>query len=367
MRRPIRIKDKDYNVPMLTEDDFEIIPIPEHIAMVPRECALARDMVAQRELAQMCIAKAKLCLCIGHVLSTQYSVLVESHGLQDQDRSSGSRAMLFPKKLGRTDEVQGCDLELSHWTTELPISCQYSNKIGIGNSATAIFVNRALLNMVYFTTVSALHRPQVYPAGIQQIPDNSLRKVREASREITRISQDLHARNLERYLPTTGVTVLLAAIVIYLLDIKSSNDKVRQAAIEGLCHCMLILEKLRDSYAFATFATLFLLAVIRKANINFMISSREKLRQENPPTALSMDKVNEMCRRSSPLGVDHSTEQDLHRSRMVDIRIPINGADDFPTIISTCSSGNEIIVSGPEFTSVPNLDVNINEILNLRQ
>lgn len=35
----------------------------------------------------------------------------------------------------------------------------------------------------------------------------------ETSREVTRIFQDLHARELERYLPTTGVTVLLPVIV----------------------------------------------------------------------------------------------------------------------------------------------------------
>lgn len=76
MRRPTRVKDEDYDVPMLVEDDFEIAALPEHITVVPRECTLARDVGAQRELAQMCIAKAKLCLCISHVLSAQYSVLV---------------------------------------------------------------------------------------------------------------------------------------------------------------------------------------------------------------------------------------------------------------------------------------------------
>jgi hypothetical protein len=113
--------------------------------------------------------------------------------------------------------------------------------MGVGNSGTPIFVNRALLNMVYFATVSALHRPQVLPSGTNTVPNishqlhiPSLAKVREASREITRTSQDLHFRNVERYLPTTGVTVLLPAIIIYLLDIKSCNEEARNAATVAL-------------------------------------------------------------------------------------------------------------------------------------
>lgn len=69
MRRPTRVKDEDYDVPTLTEDDFEIEPLPDHISIISRECTLARDVEVQRGLAQMCIAKAKLCLCISHVLS----------------------------------------------------------------------------------------------------------------------------------------------------------------------------------------------------------------------------------------------------------------------------------------------------------
>lgn len=326
MRRPTRVKDEDYDVPMLTEADFEIGALPEHITVIPRECSLARDVDSQRDLAQMCIAKAKLCLCISHVLSAQYSVLVRCQGMQGAEGATRSSVMLFPKKLDQTDEVRNCDVELSQWITELPAACQYSNELGIGNSAPSIFVNRALLNMAYFTTLSALHRPQVLPSpattkpdGSRELQDTSRRKVREASREITRISQDLHTNNLEKYLPTTGVTVLLPAIIIHLLDIKSCNDDARQAAMEGFCQCMLVLERLRDLYASADFATQFLEAAIRKADIDTMIrGSRDRLRQENPQAALTLDKVTEMRRRSEasrwtpPLSDDHDFSTSHH-------------------------------------------------------
>jgi len=120
MRRPTRVKDEDYDVPMLTEDDFEIAAVPEDSTIIPLDCTLARDLEAQRALAQMCIAKAKLCLCISHVLSAQYSVLVRHQGIECQEGSTRSSVMLFPKKLDQSDEVKRCDVELSVWINELP-------------------------------------------------------------------------------------------------------------------------------------------------------------------------------------------------------------------------------------------------------
>lgn len=287
MRRPTRVKDEDYDVPMLTEGDFELTPLPDHVTIISRNCTLVRDVQAQRELAQMCIAKAKLCLCISHVLGAQYSVLVKHQGMQGQEGSTRSSVMLFPKKLDQTDEVKQCDKELNEWISQLPRACLYSNDIAPGASGAPLFVQRSLLHMVYFTTLSALHRPQVLPAAETASPDKcrelqdiSRKKVREASREITRISQDLHALGLEKYLPTTGVTVLLPAIIIHLLDIKSCNDEARQAAMEGFCQCMLVLEKLRDNYSSADFATQFLEAAIRKADIDVVMGrGQEKFRQ----------------------------------------------------------------------------------------
>jgi hypothetical protein len=384
MRRPTRVKEEEYDVPMLTEDDFEIAPLSKHITVVPRECTLARDIEAQRELVQMCIAKAKLCLCISHVLSAQYSVLIPNQGIQGQEGSTRTSVMLFPKKLDQREEVRECDLELSQWVAELPPACQYSNELGVGNSARSIFVNRALLNMAYFATLSALHRPQVLPSattsrpdGIQELRDTSRRKVREASREITRISQDLHARDLERYLPTTGVTVLLPAIIIHLLDIKSCHDEARQAAIDGFCRCMVVLEKLRDSYASADFAILFLEAVIRKADTDFMVRGyRERLRQENPRAVLSMDKVNEIRNRSKagrwtpPLSEDPGIEPELYGSQTVTIPIHGNELGTLHNTMSACTPDSEdaalydqLSKTNLEFTAGTDTDVDLNDFL----
>ncbi|OCL06484.1 hypothetical protein AOQ84DRAFT_390161 [Glonium stellatum] len=274
MRRPTRIKTEDYDVPMLTLDDFDIAPIPDTVTCIPLDCRVAKDVDMQRQLAIMCIEKAKLCLCISHVLSKQYCVLNNNQGLLN-DRTT---MMLLPKKLDPDKcEVKACDEELQKWVDELPEEAKYSDT---SSGDDCIDLHCALLHMVFFTTLSALHRPQVLPSsqgGSLSTPkptsgadllDVSRRNVRRAASAITSIAQRLDTLDLVRYLPTTGVTVLLPAIIIHLLDIKAPEEETRRSSLRGFCQCMQVMGKLRDLYAAADYSTAFLEAAIRKAGIH---------------------------------------------------------------------------------------------------
>lgn len=284
MRRPTRIKSEDYDVPMLTIDDFELGPLPERLSCLPRDCLLAWDTDKQRQIATMCIEKAKLCLCISHVLSAQYSVLNNNLGGVTAEGNTATTMMLLPKKLdAETSEVELCDLELDKWMDELPENLKHAevSTTEVSNGDEVFIVHRALLNMIYMTTLSALHRPQVLPSAPAAWParnsgtelhELSRKKVRHAAAEITRTAQELHQLNLVRYLPTTGVTVLLPAVIIHLLDIKSSNEETRRVSLQGFCHCMQVMQKLRESYASADYATQFLEAAIRKVDIQVSLN-----------------------------------------------------------------------------------------------
>jgi hypothetical protein len=226
----------------------------------------------------MFIEKAKLCLCVSHVLSAQYSVLSHKFG-----GTMETTMMLVPKKsTAETFEVRRCDQELEDWLANLPVETQYSpsngNKLSEANEV--LHSHRALLKMVYLTTSSALHRPQVlpavpYPSTDAELQEMSRNKVRFAAVEITNIAQDLHVLDLTRYYPTTGVTVLLPAVIIHLLDIKSSDPSVRMTSLQRFYQCMRILQRLREIYASADFATSFLEAAIRKAGIQLTVAPQD--------------------------------------------------------------------------------------------
>ncbi|KAL5406128.1 hypothetical protein PMIN04_012140 [Paraphaeosphaeria minitans] len=275
MRWPTRIKSEDFDVPMLTLDDFELTPIPDSITCIPADCSVARDADVQRKLAIMCIENARLCLCISHVLSKQYCVLNNNHGLQNDHTTM----MLLPKKLGpETSEVKDCDEELQKWVFELPEEARYTDT---PSGDAAIDLARSLLHMVFFTTLSALHRPQVLPnsqGGPDSTPakvnvgsellDVSRRHVRRAASAITSIARRLDKSGLVKYLPTTGVAVLLPAIIIHLLDIKAPEEETRRSSLRGFCQCMAVMGKLRDLYVAADYSVAFLEAAIRKARIH---------------------------------------------------------------------------------------------------
>jgi hypothetical protein len=164
MRRPTRIKSEDFDVPPLTEDDFELEALPEDNQLLGgptgAECALVRDVNMQRELALMCIHKARLCMLIGDMLRVQYSVLSRS-GV-GPDNTTKSTHMLLPKKNPENmDRVLAVDRDLHDWFTSLPEPCQYRplDAASITDANKAIAVQRNLLHMIYHTTVSALHRP----------------------------------------------------------------------------------------------------------------------------------------------------------------------------------------------------------------
>jgi hypothetical protein len=276
MRRATRINDEDFDVPMLEEEDFEIEALPEENQLLPAECVLVRDLEMQRQLAMMCIEKAKLCICISHMLKAQYSML-NRDGMR-ADHTTSSTMMLFPNKtLDNVENVHTVDLELMEWFSSLPQVCQYRplTPYDVQNGKSTVAVQRNLLHMVYQTAVSALHRPQFLPstplnapAVSRQVQEMARLRVRDAASQITQMAAELHQFRLERYLPTTGVTVILPAMIIHLLEMKSPVQDARQKATKGFRQCMKVMEKLRDIYAAADFATGFLDAALRKAAID---------------------------------------------------------------------------------------------------
>lgn len=287
MRRPTRVKDEDCDVPMLTEDDFEIKALDPRNTIISSKCSIIRDVEAQRNLALMCISKAQLCVCISQVLVAQYSVLGRHQGVSSEAAGTTSSIMLFPKKSASSEEVEQCDLALDRWKKNLPQECLYSNQLKVGNNGRPLFVACSLLHMMYFTATSALHRPRVLPAGPshQEPPslfESSREVVTKAADGTTNIIRDMHHFDLERYLPTTGVTALLPAIIIHLLLVRSPKENERKSALDGFCLCMTVLESLRDNYSSADYATQFLEAAVRKAGMEEIIGrAREAARRED--------------------------------------------------------------------------------------
>lgn len=307
MRRPTRIKDEDFDVPMLEEGDFEIGPLADEVQVINHDCTIVRDVLMQQQLASMCVAKAKLCLCISQMLKAQYSVLTRDN--ERPDNTTNSTMMLHPKKqMDNLETVTECDLSLMSWAEQLPACCQYRalTPLDAKDGHKTIAVQRNLLHMVYYTTISALHRPQFLhasplhaPTTSRQAQEMSRMKVRNAASQITRMAAEMHQLRLEKYLPTTGVTVILPAMIIHLLEMKNPLPHAREKAVAGFRQCMKVMERLRDIYAAADYAVVFLDAALRKAAIDIQAAQNAILRNEPmkvevpyvPPVAPAAEKM----------------------------------------------------------------------------
>ncbi|QKD59042.2 fungal-specific transcription factor domain-containing protein [Fusarium oxysporum Fo47] len=276
MRQPSRIHDKDFDVPMLEESDFDIEVFPQDDNILPRQCAVVRDLTMQHELADLFIAKVQLCICIGHVLNSMYSDDMRNKVIPEN--TTNSTSMLLPKKkLDNMECFLSIKLELLAWAEALPPCCRYTPliRLDIKNSNATIAVQRTLLHMLYYTIDLTLHRPQLLPPSPTQVMTSpsvvqgvSRLHVRNATIYITRMASELHHLGLDRFLPVTGVTVILPAMMMQLLEMRNAAPQARVLAARGFQQCMCVMEQLREIYVAADDIVGFLDAALRKLGVD---------------------------------------------------------------------------------------------------
>ncbi|EXJ75372.1 uncharacterized protein A1O5_02068 [Cladophialophora psammophila CBS 110553] len=274
MRRPAWIKLEDHDTPMLERDDFDTEPLPNELFTLLGGAPSVLDCVSRPDLVYTCIDLAKLTVCIGHILVTQYSLVNTSGG-----GTAGGSMMLSPQRSTlQMSEATRCEEQLRKWEQELHPEARYTvvgaYHYGGPPVDPVINVHRALLQMVYLTTLSALYRPQVFrPKQLQKgRPSKSeisaRQTLRHAANEITDIISDLQAQDQIRFLSTSGVMVLSPTVITLLLDVKSPDHDKQSASIARFYRCMQVLHKLRENYASADSAISFLEAAIQKAHVH---------------------------------------------------------------------------------------------------
>ncbi|KAK3620758.1 hypothetical protein LTR56_020747, partial [Elasticomyces elasticus] len=265
MRKTPRIKCEDYDMPMLVLEDFNIQPFSPVLANMIGDFVSTTTMTTRRTLAALCIEQAKLCIYIGRVLSLQF--LASNESLRSTDENV---MMLRPRASGCAAElakVIKCDQQLVGWYDGLPEGCHHEirgqdpavERHGCGN----LLVHRILLRMLYSTTVCTLHRPQTRPNMVTNPMAKSMYRVsrenvKTAASDIARLAQELDDREMSGFLPPVAVTVLVPAMVVHLLEIRSGDEN-----------------RLQESYASADVA----LALLQLASARVSPVTRPKTQQ----------------------------------------------------------------------------------------
>lgn len=270
MRRPLQVNEGTSNVLMLKPEDFDFEPYSPSVIALFR-CRQLEDIAHQKRLARMFIEKVKLCQCIGRVLFAQYAPSQRQFGATDR-----TTVTLVPRQASES-EFSRCSQKLDSWLSALPKDAQFiprsRNKFCDGEDV--LLLHGAMLRMLYHATTSALHRQWAALSKEQSKSrvnwaNTARTKMHDAAAGITRILQGLNQLHLTRFLPQSGLTVVLSAAVAHLSNSMSDNPAVRESSMYNFQRCVQVLHCLKDIYPAANteFANLEAAIKLRSGNGN---------------------------------------------------------------------------------------------------
>lgn len=264
LRRPTQVNEGTCNVPMLKLEDFDYEPFhPSVLAMF--YCRQLEDVSHQKRLATMFVEKVKLCQWIGRVLFAQYTPSQRNFGT-----TTSTTITLVPRQAAES-ELARCSHKLDSWVNGLPKDAQFlpapRNTYEDGDDV--LLLHSAMLRMLYHAIISALYRPWAMASTKEQtkpqieLANTARARMHDAAAGITNVLQALSQLNLTRFLPQTGVTVILPAAVAHLTNTTSENPAVRETSIHNFQRCVETLHRLKEIYPAADMEAAHIEAAVR--------------------------------------------------------------------------------------------------------
>ncbi|CAL5869241.1 uncharacterized protein PFLUO_LOCUS3469 [Penicillium psychrofluorescens] len=293
VRRPSQVNEGTSNVPMLKLDDFDCEPFSSSVVALFR-CRQLEDGSHQQRLATMFIEKVKLCQCIGRVLFAQYTPSQRQFGATDR-----TTITIVPRQASES-EFMRCRQKLDGWLAGLPKDAQFlpTSNTNFQDGEDVLLLHGAMLRMLYHATSSALYRPWAAVTKDQsksrtEWRNNARTKMHEAAAGITHIIQGLNQLDLTRFLPQSGVTVILPAAVAHLTNTMSDNPAVRESSMYSFRRCIQVLHGLKEVYPAADMEVANIEAAIKMqsgnsgAFLQIMQSSLDAVSKTSSETTLS--------------------------------------------------------------------------------
>ena len=249
LRRPTQINEGTCSVPMLRLEDFDVEPFAPSVQDM-FHCRQLNDISQSKRLATMFIEMVKLCQWIGRVLFAQYTPSQRHFGTTTQ-----TTITLVPRQATES-ELARCSQRLDAWVNGLPKDAQFiPASTAFQDGEEVLLLHSAMLKMLYHATNSALYRPWAItpkpnaPKSTTELTQTARRKITDSVAGITHVIQGLGKLNLTRFLPQSGVTVILPAAVAHLTTATTTeNSAVRESSIANFNRCVLALQRLKDIY-----------------------------------------------------------------------------------------------------------------------
>ncbi|KAH8817222.1 fungal-specific transcription factor domain-containing protein [Xylogone sp. PMI_703] len=320
IRQRTKIGNEDYDVPMLTLDDFNTEPLPFGLSNIAIQSEVAQDAKLRKRLAILCIEKAKLCLILREVLSVQYTIGNIRPNCYKHGVFTKSTMGLLPRI--NTDDrlVKTCELSILKWEEELPEETKYQSHIpeNLSNSKRIFQVHLTLFHMLYHATIITFYRPwTVYNklSSEESLQSILARKAtRRAATEISEIVRDLYHIKGTYFLPLTGISTLLAATISHISDASVGNRHIQGVGVWHLDNCFRSIQLLRGVYPLADHAACVIQAAVSGSQL-----CDGKIGDNLPQCELSRKSGNSMtllstgdCRNSTSARVSEARATEKH-------------------------------------------------------
>ncbi|EEU40572.1 uncharacterized protein NECHADRAFT_75850 [Fusarium vanettenii 77-13-4] len=255
MKRPPRINDEDYCVTMLEEADFGPADLPETERGQLRDmCSYIQDNHKRMALARLCIAKASLCRRLRYYLRSRYSVFAENAG------DEAAEAFTISRPDDKAAYVS-CSEDLVAWQKALSNDCKYRTLSSdlVAHEDRTVALHRTILHMIYYASISGIHRSRftlLLHDKESSLFDQEVSKIwmQHAAIRVSDMAGEIHQHGLDGLLPTLGLSVVVSAASVHLLEIRGVIDAERKRAHEGYRRCMVVLDSLADMYVAADLA-----------------------------------------------------------------------------------------------------------------
>jgi hypothetical protein len=224
-RRQPRIRDGEYDVPMLSTEDFEIARDPEH----------------ETHLAELFISKTKLALIISAVLNTRFNPFATSNP---------------------TPSISTCTTALDTWLSTLPAFAKLDPAQST-SSVDSLFLQKANLHLLHVSAVLTLHQNSIV---VGKAPSPTTHLVQGMTTTTSSLASQLLDSYLAPYLPSYIVPALHKAAHAQIATICTSQD--HRTATAGLSTLLRLIHLLRETYDSADAAFLNLQAALHASPLS---------------------------------------------------------------------------------------------------
>lgn len=254
MKRLPRIRDGEYNVSMLTDDDFEIERTQDDYHLKSGAiCIQFRDETRQKELGRLCTAKAVLCQCIG-------AYLMLSHPIQSREGSKVYSNNPIPNLDGKNSggfSFASLKGKLDMWHKSLPECCwlrPLSDEVRTVDAG--IVLNRMVLHIIYQSIMLAIERTTFMSPLTQSLLDRETAKLcmLEAALQISDMANEAHEAGLYRFFSNSALMAIIAAAGVHLQRLKGNLEAENQATFERYRQCAELIKTLGDTHEPANLA-----------------------------------------------------------------------------------------------------------------